>query len=468
MKFYLATTLFIHSLLSPTLGANAAEPLFDMEAIRDVSTLEVEVIEDWHLVKGRTPSRQKLITIKVGEIWPGQDYRMPVRFVVPVEGKANGFHLTGGNQPQRLKQDTRVSNVDAILLERGIGQVQTIVQVLQASGLGELGKESEERFAKSLNPRDKIQYWAWPATMMRAITAAHAETDHFNPGKVAMSGGSKNGATPSLAILHDERMTGVFATVSPIWDSPLRLCDRAAWDSLEADYGPMTHSFLGGHYGPVFNRQALEAGRSWEDLQRFTAAVSDGVFISRNLEALLSREVDLFFEPGSHDFVAFDLAWGGAHYPDIPLYVGANTGHGIKDRHPGIERDANNRTAFLLNHFFDEVTPMLPVPNIATDIGNGILSVHTSFPQEESAESARLFWIVNRPSDGSPGYIKELIPHENWSEMEFRDGAWQASIPLPSDATHIDVFANHEKTISYRGTHLSTWISTPYTRVILK
>ncbi len=468
MKFYLATILFLNSLVSAALTVNATEPLFDMEAMRDASTLEVEVIQDWHPVDGQVPSRQKLISINVGEIWPGQDYRMPVRFVVPTEGKATGFHLTGGNNPERLQQDTKVSNIDALLLERGVGQVQTVVQVLQMSGLGKLGLESEQRFAKSLNPRDKIQYWAWPATMMRAITAAHAETDHFTPGKVAMSGGSKNGATPSLAILHDERMTAVFATVSPIWDSPLRLCDRAAWDSLEADYGPMTHAFLGGHYGPIFNRQALKAGRSWEDLQQFTAEVSDGVFVSRNLEALRSRKVNLFFEPGSHDFVAFDLAWGGAHHPDIPLYIGANTGHGLKDRHPGLERGTSNRTAFLLNHFFDEVAPMLPAPTIATEISDGTLSIRTSFLNGESAESARLFWIVDRPSDGSPGYIKELIPHENWSEMEFVDGAWQASIPLPADATHIDIFANHEKTISYRGTHLATWTSSPYTRVILK
>jgi len=75
---------------------------------------------------------------------------------------------------------------------------------------------SEERFARTLNAHDKIQYWAWPATMMRAVTTAYAERDHFQVGKVAMSGGSKNGATPSMAIIHDDRMTAVHATVSPI------------------------------------------------------------------------------------------------------------------------------------------------------------------------------------------------------------------------------------------------------------
>ena len=82
-----------------------------------------------------------------------------------------------------------------------------------------LSQSAEKRFAETLDPRVKIQYWAWPATLMRAITTAYAEKDHFEKGKVAASGGSKNGASPSMAIIHDERMTAVHATVSPIWDS---------------------------------------------------------------------------------------------------------------------------------------------------------------------------------------------------------------------------------------------------------
>ena len=50
---------------------------------------------------------------------------------------------------------------------------------------------------------------------MRATTAAYAEKDHFEEGKVAVSGGSKNGASPSIAIIADERLTALHATVSP-------------------------------------------------------------------------------------------------------------------------------------------------------------------------------------------------------------------------------------------------------------
>jgi hypothetical protein len=131
--------------------------LFDMEAIRDAETLETEILQDWHLVEGRVPTRQKFVTVKVGETWPGQDYRMPVRMVVPAKRKAEGFHLTGGNQPKQLKRDTRLSPIEQDLIKGGVGLVYTVVQVLEQSGLGKLEADSEARFLKTLNPHVKIQ-----------------------------------------------------------------------------------------------------------------------------------------------------------------------------------------------------------------------------------------------------------------------------------------------------------------------
>ena len=44
-------------------------------------------------------------------------------------------------------------------------------------------------------------------TLMRATTAAYAETDYFEKGKVAGSGSSKNGMAPAVALINDERFT---------------------------------------------------------------------------------------------------------------------------------------------------------------------------------------------------------------------------------------------------------------------
>ena len=446
-------------------NSQAAE-IFDIEAIRDPSTLEIEVLEDWHPVDGPVATRQKLVTINVGEIWPGQEYRVPVRMIVPADRKAKGFHLTGGHTPKKLGIEFRLDTLKQELIKGGVGLVYTVVQEPGSYGERELGRESERRFAESLNPHHKIQYWAWPATLMRAITTAYAETDHFDPGRVAVSGSSKNGASPSMAIIHDERMTAVHATVSPIWDSPLRMCDPEA-RARHLKNGGKQRGFSAGHFGPNFSQRALDAGHSWEALQKFTTDISDDVFISRNLKQLRERDVDMLFHPGTHDFVAYDLAWGGKHHPDIPIYLGANTGHGKKG-HPELERDQANLPAFLLKHFFpDAVEPFLTPPVVDSKIEGESLHVTVRFPEGSGEESGRIWWIQNRSPDGSPGYLQNLIPPENSRAMErnSESGAWQVTIPFESGVERIDFFSNHRKTLKFNERAFRTYLSSPYTRV---
>ena len=449
-------------------GVLVAE-IFDMDAICDPSTLDVEVLQDWHPVEGEIMTRQKLVTINVGELWPGQEFRLPVRMVVPARQKAKGFHLTGGSTPARLEEDFRPNGVFRELLNGGVGLVFTVVQEPGSYGERDLARAAEERFARTLNPHVKIQYWAWPATLMRAITAAYAESAHFEKGKVAVTGGSKNGASPSMAILHDDRMTAVHATVSPIWDSPLRLCDRAAWkelDSQEGRRGP----FSGGHYGPTFNREVLEQGHTWEDLQTFTREISDEVFISRNLKNLRRRGVAMLFHPGTHDCVAYDMAWGGAEHPDIPVYLGANTGHG-KRGHPRLERGQSNKSAFLLTHFFpEEISGRLLVPpKVEHALVDNAIEVIVEFPDGYEPEGGSIWWMFDRAPDGSPHYLSEPIPDDNFAEMHYDDrrGVWVAEIELDANAEQIDFFSNYLSRVKHNGRGYETYLSSPYTRVVL-
>ncbi|MGB0580651.1 MAG: hypothetical protein ACPGVU_13175 [Limisphaerales bacterium] len=463
--------LILPTLLACATDTHAAE-IFDMGAIRDPGTLKIEVLQDWHPVRGPIMTRQKLVTINVGEIWPGRDYRVPVRMVVPVDRKARGFHLTGSHNPKRLQPDAKPNQSDQVLLRGGVGLVQTVVQEPGSYGERELGRESEDRFAKTLNPHFKIQYWAWPATLMRAITTAHAEQGHFERGKVAASGGSKNGASPSMAILHDERMTAVHATVSPIWDSPLRHYDPAAREKHQK-HGGRQRGFSGGPFGPNFAPAALAAGHTWKDLQKFASDISGDVFISRNLKQLRRRGVEMLFHPGTHDMVAFDMAWGGAHHPSIPVYLGANTGHG-KRGHPRLERDQANKAACLLRHFFPEKTsgPLLSPPAVEHELieGEDALEVVVRFPENADEESGRIFWMFDRAPDGSPQYLTELIPDENFAEMHLdrRRGVWVAEIELDPKAKRIDFFTNHRKTIRHGDKDYRTYISSPYTRIDLE
>ncbi len=445
--------------------------LFDMDAMRDPGTLAVETIDDWHLVEGAVPTRQKYITIRVGELWPGQDLRIPVRLIVPADRKARGFHLTGGNNLKRLSVDAPIQGVDADLIEGGVGLVRTIVQELRTYGEKELGDAMIAHFHETLNTRYSIQYWGWPAILMRATTAAYAETDYFETGKVAMSGGSKNGASPSVALIADTRLTAVHASVSPPWESPLRLCDDQAWSALKAynrsdpEFEP--HRFLGGTFGPRYNEEAIAAGHSWEDLKRLSHKVADHIFVSKNLSQLKERDVDLLFHPGTHDMVAFDLAWGGAHYPQIPTYLRINSGHGKRGRPESAETDEQNKAAFLMEHFFGGSETLLTAPTVSVERTGRGLKATVRFKDGESPETGRIWWMHDRAPDGSAAYNRELFPEDQWQDMKYDKARneWSATIELESGANYIDFLSNHRKTLSYLGKSYTTYVSSPYTRV---
>ena len=480
VKLSLLIGIWLGALVAP------AAPLFDMAAIRDASTLDVKVLKDWYPVRGEVMTRQKLITIRVGELVPGQEYRLPVRFIVPHDRKAKGFHLTGGHQLRNMQNSFPPRGLDVELLRGGVGLVFTVGQVLPASGQPELGRKAERRFIETLNPKHSIQYWGWPAALMRATTAAYAEKDHFEKGKVAMSGGSKNGASPSVALLQDDRLTALHASVSPIWPSPLRLCDERAWADLRKaneryavklrargervnERRIHNHAFLGGTFGPVYNRDALGAGHKWSDLQRLAKAMTPEVFVGPKLAELRKRGAEVLFHPGTHDFVAFDLAWGGKHYPEVPVYLRANSGHGIRKPHPAAERGEQNKAAFLLRHFFGG-EGLLPPPRVESHADEDKVEIKVIFSEGTKAQSGQIWWMYDRGPDGSAAYIAELFPEDQAAPMKFnpKENSWNATLTLEVGKKHIDFFSNHRKTIRRGGRTYNTYISSPYTRVSLQ
>jgi hypothetical protein len=174
-------------------GSGVECDLFNIEEILDESTLEIKTLQDWHVDEVTGTTRQKLIEINVAEWWPGQDFRIPVRMIVPLEGKAKGFHITGANPYETLMKDAKPSDFDAKLLANGVGIVKTHVKrVAKIPGKQGLLQKMEKLNKEERNPRYS-QVWIWSMTLMRAATAAYAETDHFEKGKVAGAGSSKNG-----------------------------------------------------------------------------------------------------------------------------------------------------------------------------------------------------------------------------------------------------------------------------------
>jgi len=470
MPLHLLTVCsFVVALSNDATRAEAAKiELFDMDAMRDASTLKATVVKDWHAVGGETPSRQKIIDITVGEAYPGKDYRVMVQFAVPAGRKAKGFHLTGGVS----NRDIGLRGPDSELIKAGVGLVKTRIAPLP----GDLRKPRDELFYKTLDPRYR-NFWIWPATYMRAITAAYAENEHFERGRILASGGSKVGETSAITLINDDRVTAAFGSVCPIYASPVRLSDPDALAKLDAYNRARAEKkigrrrggvWLGGLAGPSMKRGALAAGKTPKQLQAFAEKLADYLFISRNVDKLKARGAEFLFHPGTHDMVSYDGIWGGKHAPDVPVYNAANSGHGRKG-HPG-NIEQSNSAAFVLSHLLGGKEKMLEPPAVSTKVGDGRLELTVTFEPGSGESSGRAFWIFDRGPDASPAYLEDLIPEKNWKDMTRDEAgkAWTVEIDLDKSAGHIDVFSNHQKTLSIGDKEYTTAVSSPYTRVELR
>ena len=121
--------------------------IFNTEEILDESTLDIKILQDWHVDEVTGSTRQKLIEINVAEWWPGQDYRIPVRMIVPLEGKAKGFHITEQIHMKDLMKDSRPTDFQAKLLAGGVGIVKTHVKAFrQIPGKQGLEQKMGRRF----------------------------------------------------------------------------------------------------------------------------------------------------------------------------------------------------------------------------------------------------------------------------------------------------------------------------------
>ena len=454
-----------------------ARDLFVTKEILDESTLDVKILADWHSV-GDT--RQKLVEINVAEWWPGQDYRIPVRMIVPAKGKAKGFSITGANAYQGLMEDTRPTEFEAKLLAGGVGVVKTHVKSFRLiPGKRGLEQKMQREFIKDLNPRYTV-LWMWSMTLMRAATAAYAETDHFEKGKVVGSGSSKNGMSPAVALINDERFTATCSNHAPAYYSPTRGAKREQVAKAEAANKAFFEAVKAGDLdlsqkqASVYRRvmvgseagmaqMALKAGKSMDQMQAFADRLWSSACVTENWDRLMERGVDVLFEPGTHDYVAYDVLWGAQNHPQVPVYYQPNGGHG-QTPHVAVAKDEQNRDAFLWHHFFGG-EPLLSPPASSYEVNQNKLDVSVRFNKGPQPTSGRIWWIYDRGPAGSAPFLHVPIPEDQWAEMrrDEKTGAWTASIPLKEGASRIDFFSNHGHTSN----GYKQYLSSPYTRVEL-
>jgi hypothetical protein len=455
--------------------------LFNTEEILDESTLDIKILQDWHVDEVTGSTRQKLIEINVAEWWPGQDYRIPVRMIVPLEGKAKGFSITGANPYETLMKDSQPTDFQAKLLAGGVGIVKTHVKApRQIPGKQGLEQKMGRVFLEDLNPR-YTTIWIWSMTLMRATTAAYAEGDHFEKGKVAGSGNSKNGISPAVALINDERFTATCSYRAFAYYSPTRRADREevakaeeanraffeAGDAGDIDLDQKRakwyQSVMVGSERKSMDKIALKAGRSMDEMQNFADCFWPGVSVTENWDRLMERGVDILFQPGTHDYVAFDVLWGAQNHPQLPVYYEPNGGHS-QTPHIATAKDEQNRDAFLWHHFFGG-EPMLKPPKSNYKVYKDKLRVSVRFNEGPQPISGRIWWIYDRAPAGSAPFLHVQIPEDQWMDMECdaKTGEWTATIPLKDGFSRVDFFSNH----GHMANGYKQYLSSPYTRVEL-
>ena len=388
--------------------------LFNMEEILDESTLEIKTLKDWHVDEVTGTTRQKLIEINVAEWWPGQDYRIPVRMIVPLEGKAKGFSITGANPYETLMKDAQPTDFQGKLLANGVGIVKTHVKAFrQIPGKQGLEQKMRRVFMKDLNPR-YTTLWIWSMTLMRATTAAYAEGDYFEKGKVAGSGSSKNGISPAVALINDERFTATCSDHAFAYYSPTRGKDREVMAKADEANKAFFEAVKAGDVdldqkrAKIFQRvmvgsktsvAAQKADKSQDKLHDMADCLRSSLYVTENWDRLMERGVDILFTPGTHDYVAFDIVWGAQNHPQLPVYYQPNGGH-YQTPHVATAEDEQNREAFLWHHFFGG-EPLLKPPKSSHKVDKDKLNVSVSFNEGPQPISGRIWWIYDRAPAGS-------------------------------------------------------------------
>jgi len=451
-------------------GPTPAEP-FHMPTMTDTSTLDIIVVEDWHVDTIDGTTRQKLIDIHVDDWWAGVEIRVPVRFVVPLDGTVEGFIISGSGLNEKSDGDTPVSASDRVALDAGAGVVTT--KIKSFGYYPDLPPEGvlRARFGETLDYRYS-EYYLWGAIMMRSITAAFDE-ELFQPGPVIAYGNSKNGMTPLIASIHDERITAVRSTHAFTTQTPIRAHDPSAIAEVESANKDFAAARAAGlpqgdqpwnYYAKGFQNlveAATTAGWTTGEVLTAIDRVADDLYVSENWDELTKRGVEIFSLPGSHDWVAYDVPGTGAALPGLRTYIVPNGGH-ARAGHP--EAPSKNVDAAFFAEQLAGVDRGLETPEVSTVVKGDTLEVTVTFPDGGVPEESKIFWMYDRGPDGSAWYLYDLFPEDNWLAMTGRGSTWTASIPLEAGRESIDLVTTHTVTVDGRVIP----ISAPYSRVPIR
>ena len=444
---------------------------YDIVAVRDQSTLETRVIEDWHPWGKDADVKQKLVEITICEWWPGQKVRLPVTFVVPAKG-GPCKNVIVANTGLPLKAAAPTGSMLRLLKENGVGLIYIGMNTIDAMEPAPLLMSGmKEHFLKSKDAR-YTPAWIWGMSDMRALTAAMAEKDAFQPTKAIATGGSKRGVATAAAGIADDRFTGIMPVVAPIIDSPggpyvegTRAADIVKENEqflIDLVAGKIPNAPVTAR-DPLVARDKIRADErvslqqvrdaGWSDAE-IKAASSLAWEVCRTtnfLPALQKRGLEIFYNQGTNDNVTPGLLELGRRFPDFPAYIIPGGQHGgaketgFMKQVGSLPEVEENLFAFAQHHFFN-ARPMVATPKVTTQWDAARLTLHATakFPDNAEPQKNDLWWSVNRHRD-----YTFAMEYDVWQSVPMsKTGAatFSGEIVLSAEPNKIDLVTVHQHT----------------------
>ena len=480
-------TLVLAAVAGATSALAQVKPAtFDLAAIRNPSTLETRIVQDWKPAAGDPSIRQKVVEITVCEWWAGQRVRIPVTFNVPAAG-GRCRHVIVTNMGFAARPFLPEGAVFRLLKRHGVGVILAGMSAIEAMAPAEkLLDGMKEQLLKTKDAR-YTPAWIWGMSDMRALTAAIAETEAFRPEKVLATGASKRGVAAAIAGIHDERFTAIAPVVATPLGHPggayvvgtdpadLDAIDDRFLRALAAGEIPglptTTRAALLDREARRGNeritlRQAKDAGWPPEDIAALNDRAWDAACVTRFLPALRHRGLELFYNVGTNDNASPTLLELGRQYPDFPLYIVPGGQHGgpkdagftrVVFSDPDVE---DNLYAFALHHF-SGARALIATPRIRHewDTGRHRLRVTVTFPDGTEPQTNELWWSLDRhPANTLP------YEYDAWHSTALRKTG-------PADFSGEAVVSGSPRTVDFLSTHrhvqneLALSVSSPLQRI---
>ncbi len=459
--------------------AEITSATFDVPAIRDLSTLETKVLQEWQPMRQIPGVKQKLIEITICEWWPGQKVRLPVTLCAPDSPKSCENVLVT-NMGLGLKPALPAGAELELLAQYGVGIVMVGMGTIDGMApKGNLHLGMKEQLLKTKDARF-TPAWIWGMSDMRALTATFAESTVFKPKKVLVTGGSKRGVGAAICGIHDDRFTCIMPFVAPILGNPggayvrgsalheeqaqnavfLTCLPKAlpatAKDALEKrEQTRLDQS--------ITSEQALAAGWTHAEMLRMNDEAWNVCRIAKHIGAVKQRGLEFFYHVGSNDNVCPALHELGESQPDFPLYIlpggqhGGPKSSGYTRQTPTQPEASENLVAMARHHFFGHRS-LPPSPKLDLQRKGSHLHITVTFSKTSLPQHSVLSWSVNRHAPYTFAF-----EYDSWNSMPLTahaEGVFTADLAVPAEAQTIDFISTH----THEENGIPFHFSSPYRR----